>query len=131
MTALPLLVAIMGPTGSGKSDLAIHLAQSLDGEVISCDSLQIFKFFDVGTAKLPEKAWLGVPHHLIDWADPKQTVTAGDFSRVSREIANQIAARGKVPIVAGGTGFYLRAMLDGLSPAPPRDEDLRARLTRT
>ena len=130
MTPPPLLVAVVGPTGSGKSSLAIHLAHHLDGEVINCDSLQIFKYFDIGTAKLPEADWQGIPHHFISTAEPGDIITAGDFSRQARQAAHEIAARGKVPIVAGGTGFYLRAMLDGLSPAPQRDNHLRATLTQ-
>jgi tRNA dimethylallyltransferase len=130
MTLPPLLVAVVGPTGSGKSSLAIHLAHHLDGEVINCDSLQIFKYFDIGTAKLPEPDWQGIPHHLLSTADPGDVITAGDFSRQARQAAHQIAARGKVPIVTGGTGFYLRAMLDGLSPAPQRDNDLRTTLAQ-
>ena len=129
MTALPLLAAVAGPTGSGKSELAIHLAHHLDGEVINCDSLQLFKFFDVGTAKLRSAEWQGVPHHLIDYTTPDHTVSAGEYSRVARAIATEIAGRRRTPVVAGGTGFYLRALLEGLSPAPERDVRLRARLT--
>ena len=122
------LVAIVGPTGSGKSRLAIHLAQLFDGEILNCDSVQVYRRFDIGTAKTPERERCGIPHHLIDCLNPEEIFTAGDFSRSGRPILNQIALRGRMPIVAGGTGLYLRALLDGLAPAPRRDANLRERL---
>ncbi len=128
MTDVSLLIAVTGPTGSGKSELALYLCRQLGGEVINCDSLQVYRHFNLGTAKLPVEERQGVPHHLIDLLPPDATFTAGDFARLARPIAREIAARGKTPVVAGGTGFYLRAMLDGLSPGPRRDTALRERL---
>lgn len=124
----PALVAIAGPTGSGKSNLALRLAHSFGGEIVNCDSVQIYRHFDIGAAKLAEKERCGIPHHLIDIANPDETFTAGDFARVARPVLNDIAGRGNLPIITGGTGFYLRALIDGLSPGPGRDEALRARL---
>jgi tRNA dimethylallyltransferase len=97
---------------------------------VNCDSVQIYRFFNVGTAKLPVTQRRGIPHHLIDAANPDEVFTAGDFARVGRPILRNIADRGRLPIVAGGTGFYLRALLDGLAPGPQRDERLRPRLRR-
>jgi tRNA dimethylallyltransferase len=122
------LVAIAGPTGSGKSELAMQLARRFDGEVVNCDSVQIYRFFDIGTAKLAEKDRRGIPHHLIDIANPDEIFTAGDFARVGRPVLREISSRGHVPVVTGGTGFYLRALIDGLAPGPLRNENLRARL---
>ena len=122
------LVAVAGPTGSGKSDLAILIADTFDGEIVNCDSLQVYRHFDIGTAKLPLAERHGIPHHLIDILDPDQLFTAGEFARVARETIADISARGHLPIVAGGTGFYLRALIDGLFAGPARDQPLRDRL---
>lgn len=122
------MVAIAGPTGSGKSELALQIAEQCNGEIINCDSLQVFRHFNIGTAKLPECERRGIPHHLIDIVDPDQVFTAGDFARLACEVIAQITARGKLPVLAGGTGFYLRALLDGLFEGPPRDQALRDRL---
>jgi tRNA dimethylallyltransferase len=122
------LVAVIGPTGSGKSDLALSLAEAFHGEVVNCDSLQVFRHFDIGTAKLPASARRGISHHLIDIVDPDALFTAGEFARLARETIAEISGRGHLPIVAGGTGFYLRALVDGLFPGPARNEDLRQRL---
>jgi tRNA dimethylallyltransferase len=127
MIALPI---VLGPTASGKSDLAIQIALALGGEIVNCDSMQIYKGFDIGTAKVVEAARQGVPHHLIDVANPNQVFTAGDYARRAREVLREIAARGRGAVVAGGTGFYLRALLEGLFPGPARDPDIRARLER-
>lgn len=135
------LVVICGPTGSGKSGLAVEVAlkhaAALDcavtrkcaAEVINCDSLQVYRQFDIGTAKLPESQRHGIPHHLIDVADPAKGFTAGDFATMARQVLTGITGRGALPIVVGGTGFYLRAMIDGLSPGPLRNEELRLRLS--
>lgn len=112
--------------------MALRLAQELPGEIVGCDSLQIYRGFDLGTAKVPVSGRAGVPHHLIDIASPGEVFTAGDYARRAREAIAGIAARDRVPVVAGGTGFYLRALLDGLSPGPPRNAAVRERLeTRT
>jgi tRNA dimethylallyltransferase len=126
---IPLPI-VLGPTGSGKSELAIQIALALGGEIVNCDSLQIYRRFDIGTAKVPEAARRGVPHHLIDLIDPGQLFTAGDYARQARAVLPDIVARGRVPIVVGGTGFYLRALLDGLSHGPIRNPALRQRLER-
>jgi len=119
---------VTGPTGSGKSDLALYLAETFHGEVINCDSLQVFRHFDIGTAKLPLAERRGIPHHLIDIVDPDALFTAGEFARMARATILAISGRGHLPIVAGGTGFYLRALVDGLFPGPARDPELRQRL---
>ncbi|MSV28104.1 MAG: tRNA (adenosine(37)-N6)-dimethylallyltransferase MiaA [Bryobacterales bacterium] len=122
------LIAITGPTGSGKSAIALQICTSFGGEVVNCDSLQIYRHFDVGTAKLPLDAREGIPHHLIDILDPDQLFTAGEYSRSARTVVTEIRDRGRVPVVAGGTGFYLRALLDGLFSGPAGDGSLRERL---
>jgi len=124
----PKVIAILGPTGSGKSDLALRVAAEFSGEVVNCDSLQIYRYFDVGTAKLPADQRRGIPHHLIDILDPDQLFTAGEYARMARGVLAEISTRGRLPVVAGGTGFYLRALLDGLFPGPERDQVLRDRL---
>jgi tRNA dimethylallyltransferase len=123
------LVAVLGPTGSGKSDLALEIALQFGGEIVNCDSLQVYRHFNVGTAKLPFAARRGIAHHLIDIADPGELFTAGEYARRARPILADISARARLPVVAGGTGFYLRALLDGLFPGPSRDQNLRDRLT--
>jgi len=119
-----LLVAIVGPTGSGKSDLSLRLCEEFGGEVVNCDSLQIYRHFDIGTAKLAEAERRGIPHHLLDIINPDEIFTAGEFAARARPVLARIT----VPVVVGGTGFYLRALLDGLFPAPARDQALRERL---
>jgi tRNA dimethylallyltransferase len=126
----PLLVVIVGPTGSGKSDLALHLAGVLDGEIVNCDSMQIYRGFDIGTAKPTAADRAQVPHHLFDIAGPEDTFTAGEYANLARDVVTGIARRGRLPIVVGGTGFYLRALLDGLFTGPGRDPALRARLEK-
>jgi tRNA dimethylallyltransferase len=122
------LVAVVGPTGSGKSDLALWIAGRFHGEIVNCDSLQVYRHFDIGTAKLPLAERRGIPHHLIDILDPDELFTAGEYARVAREVIAGISARSLLPILAGGTGFYLRALLDGLFEGPARDQQLRDRL---
>jgi tRNA dimethylallyltransferase len=125
MIALPI---VLGPTASGKSDLAIHIALATGGEIVNCDSLQIYRGFDIGTAKVPPSERRGVVHHLIDLVDPDQIFTAGEYARTARDVLQQIAERDHTAVVVGGTGFYLRALLEGLSPGPPREETIRTRL---
>ena len=122
------LIALCGPTASGKTALALTLAEQFSGEIVSCDSVAVYRGMEIGTAKptLAERA--RVPHHLIDIFTPDQPCTAGQYSRLAREAIAGITQRGRVPIVVGGTGLYLRALLDGLFHAPPRDEALRKRL---
>jgi tRNA dimethylallyltransferase len=122
------LIVIAGPTASGKTALALELAEHFAGEIVSCDSVAVYRGMEIGTAKptLDERG--RVPHHLIDILTPDEPCTAGDYSRLAREAIAGITERGRLPIVAGGTGLYLRALLDGLFPAPQRDEPLRTKL---
>lgn len=124
------LIVVAGPTGSGKSSLALDIAVQFNGEIISCDSVQVYRGFDIGAAKLPLVQRRGIKHHLLDCTGPDVEFTAGDYMRHARAALHDVASRGKVPVVCGGTGFYLRALLWGLSPAPLRDTDLRLRLTK-
>lgn len=125
---LPLLLVIAGPTGSGKTALSLHVAERLRGEIVSCDSVAVYRELEVGTAKPSPEERRSVPHHLIDIVPPTGLVTAGDYSRLARKAIAEISARGSLPIVVGGTGLYLRALLEGLFAGPPRSEELRARL---
>jgi tRNA dimethylallyltransferase len=122
-------VAIVGPTGARKSYLALSIAEQFSGEIVNCDSLQLYRGFDIGTAKLPRSARRGIPHHLFDVLEPNQGYSAGDYARDARRVIADISSRGRLPVVAGGTGFYLRALLHGLPALPQRDESLRARLS--
>lgn len=124
------VVCIVGPTGSGKSRLALDLACQLNGEVVNCDSLQVYRGFDIGTAKPSRHDQDSVPHHLIDIAEPDEEFSAGEFARRARKLIPAIVERGKLPVVAGGTGFYLKALIDGLVEGPQRDEEVRGRLLR-
>jgi tRNA dimethylallyltransferase len=126
--SLPLLVVILGPTASGKSALALDIAGRVNGEIISCDSVAVYREFEIGTAKPSPAERAVVPHHMIDIAGPTERVTAGDYSRQARQALHDITARGRLAVVAGGSGLYLRALLEGLFPGPPRSDDLRARL---
>ncbi len=127
---LPPLLTVLGPTGSGKSHLALALARHFDGEIINCDSLQVFRGFDIGTAKLPLTDRLSPLHHLFDICSAEESFTAADFARQVKALLPAITARGRLPILCGGTGFYLRALLRGLSPGPATDPPLRARLEK-
>lgn len=124
------LVLVLGPTGSGKSGLAIQLALAFSGEVVNCDSQQVYRLLSIGTAKVPLDERRGVPHHLIDVADPNEVFSAGEYARRAREVLEDIRERGRLPIVCGGTGFYVRGLLDGLFASPPRDEALRIELDK-
>jgi tRNA dimethylallyltransferase len=125
---LPLLVAILGPTASGKTALSLHVAERLQGEIVSCDSVAVYRELEIGTAKPSREERRRVPHHLIDIAGPEELVTAGDYSRLARQAIAEITTREHLPIVVGGSGLYLRALLEGLFPGPPRSEELRLRL---
>jgi tRNA dimethylallyltransferase len=124
----PLLVAIVGPTASGKTALSLALAERFSGEIVNCDSVAIYKEFEIGTAKPSSEERARAPHHLLDIVEPTGVFTAGDYSRIAREKLKEISSRGKLPIVVGGTGLYLRALLEGLFSGPQRSEELRERL---
>ena len=124
----PLLVAVVGPTASGKSSLGVHLAKQFSGEIVSCDSVAVYREFEIGTAKPSREERARVRHYLIDVADPREAFTAGEYARRARQVVAQIAGQGRLPIVVGGTGLYVRALLDGLFPGPQRSDELRERL---
>jgi tRNA dimethylallyltransferase len=124
----PLLVVVLGPTASGKTALSLSLAERFDGEIVNCDSVAMYREFDIGTAKPTAAERARAPHHLLDCVAPTCHVTAGEYARQARQVLEEIKARGHMPIVVGGTGFYLRALLEGLSPGPQRSEELRQRL---
>jgi tRNA dimethylallyltransferase len=124
----PLAVLILGPTGSGKTALSLTLAERFEGEIVSCDSVAVYRGMDLGTAKPSREERARVPHHLIDVADPDEPFTAGAYSRAARAVLGEIAARLHLPIVTGGTGLYLRALTEGLFAGPERHEPLRDRL---
>jgi tRNA dimethylallyltransferase len=128
MSAPARLAVILGPTASGKSALAIALAEKLGGEVVVCDSTQVYRRFDIGTAKVLRAEQKGIPHWMMDLVEPHEVFTAGDYRRRAEEVLRDIHARGRLPIVTAGTGLYLRALLEGLADAPTRSEELRARL---
>jgi len=122
------LVAILGPTASGKSGLALAVAFRLGGEIVNFDSIQVYRHFRIGAAKLAESERRGIPHHLIDIVEPDQDFTAGEFARRAAAAVRDIRDRGRLPVLVGGTGFYLRALVDGLFAEPARQEALRRRL---
>jgi tRNA dimethylallyltransferase len=122
------LVVVAGPTASGKTALALHLAEALGGEIVSCDSVAVYRLMDIGSAKPTPEERVRIPHYCLDLFWPNEPCTAGDYARHARAAIADIRDRGKLPIVAGGTGLYLRSLLEGLAPAPPRDEALRDRL---
>jgi tRNA dimethylallyltransferase len=128
--AEPLLVVILGPTGSGKTALSVALGCRFDGEIVSCDSVAVYRGLEIGSAKPSAEQRKLVPHHLVDVVAPDAFYTAGDYARDARASIAAIAGRGKLPIVTGGTGLYLRALLQGLFPGPPRSAELRERLLR-
>jgi len=119
---------MVGPTGSGKTALSLTLAQHLGGEIVNCDSVALYRGLEIGTAKPGAKERAGAPHHLLDILDPTAIFTAGEYAQAARRVVAEIAARGHLPIVAGGSGLYLRALLEGLFAGPKRSEELRERL---
>jgi tRNA dimethylallyltransferase len=125
-----VVLAVLGPTASGKTALALSLAECYGGEIINCDSTAVYRGFDIGTDKPPVNERRGIPHHLIDIADPTEVYTAAQFALDAAAAIRDIHARGKLPILAGGTGFYYRALTRGLFPGPGADDELRARLDR-
>ena len=126
----PLVVAILGPTATGKSALALAVAARHAGEIINCDSTAVYRGFDIGTDKLPMAGRRGIPHHLIDIAEPTEEYTAADYARDAAAAIRDIHARGHLPMIVGGTGFYFRVLTRGLFPGPGRDAALRRRLER-
>jgi tRNA dimethylallyltransferase len=124
------LAVIAGPTGSGKSELALRLAQACGGEIVNYDSMQIYRGFDIGTAKPPAAERHAVPHHLFDILDATGEFNAADYARIARPLCDEIESRGRLPILTGGTFFYLRALLSGLPEMPGRSEEIRVRLRR-
>src|SRR3989442_1186594 len=122
------LIVIVGPTASGKSALGVHLAERLRGEVVACDSTQVYRHFDIGTAKPTWEEQRGIPHHLMDLVEPQELFTAGEYRLRALEILEVLRQRNSLPIVTAGTGLYLRALLEGLADAPTRSEELRTRL---
>jgi tRNA dimethylallyltransferase len=128
VTGRPFLLAVVGPTATGKSALGISLAKGFRGEIVSCDSTAVYRGFDIGTDKVPIDQRQGVPHHLVDVADPLDEYSAARYAREAAAAVRAITARGRLPILVGGTGLYYRALTRGLFPGPGRDAALRARL---
>ncbi len=126
----PRLLAIVGPTATGKSALGIAIAERVGGEVVACDSTAVYRGFDIGTDKVPAAEQRGIPHHMVDVADPSEEYSAARYARDAAAVVRGITARGRLPIVVGGTGFYYRALTRGLFDGPSRDEPLRRRLER-
>jgi len=127
----PLAVLLLGPTGSGKTALSLALAEQFNGEIVSCDSVAVYRGMDLGSAKPSREERARAPHHLIDVADPDKPFTAGEYSRQARTTLHDITKRGRLPIVTGGTGLYLRTLTEGLFAGPEWQEDLRERLLRS
>ena len=123
-----LLTVVLGPTASGKTALALAIARRFGGEIVNCDSVAMYREFDIGTAKPTAAERAEIPHHLVDCVDPTASVTAGEYARQARSVVREIEQRHHLPIVSGGTGLYLRALLEGLFPGPQRSEELRAKL---
>ena len=124
----PVVAAILGPTATGKSALALAIAERYGGEIINCDSTAVYRGFDIGTDKIAPADRRGIPHHLIDIVEPIDDYTAAQYARDAAGVVRDVHARGPLPIVAGGTGLYYRALTRGLFPGPGRDAALRQRL---
>lgn len=124
----PPLIAVLGPTASGKSNLALRLARRFRGEIVGCDSVQVYRFLDIGSSKVLKRDQAGIPHHLIDFLNPDEEFTAGQYMALGRAVLSEIGQRGTLPLVVGGTGLYLRALLNGIFDGPSRCESLRGRL---
>jgi tRNA dimethylallyltransferase len=128
MSKLNPAIVILGPTASGKSRLGIDLALQYQGEIVSCDALQVYKDMNIGTAKIPFAERAGIPHFMLDIQDPAEEFSAGNYQQQARNIIQEISVRGNLPFVVGGTGFYLRALIEGLFEGPARNEMLRRRM---
>jgi tRNA dimethylallyltransferase len=126
----PRLLAIVGPTATGKSALGIAMAERFGGEIVSCDSTAVYRGFDIGTDKVPLSEQRGIPHHMVDVVDPTEEYSAARYAREAAAVIRAITSRGKLPILAGGTGLYYRALTRGMFEGPGRDEPLRRRLER-
>jgi tRNA dimethylallyltransferase len=124
----PLVVVVLGPTASGKTALSLAIARRFPSEIVNCDSVAMYREFEIGTAKPSAAERAEIPHHLVDCVDPLDDVSAGEFARLGRQVLGEIEKRGRLPIVSGGTGLYLRALVEGLFPGPQRSEELRDRL---
>jgi tRNA dimethylallyltransferase len=125
------LLAVLGPTATGKSSLALVIAERLGGEIINCDSTAVYRGFDIGTDKVPLSEQRGIPHHLIDIVEPTAEYTAADYARDAARVVREVHARGAIPILVGGTGFYFRALTRGLFPGPGKSDAIREKLRRT
>ncbi len=128
--ASPRLLAVLGPTATGKSALGVALASRFGGEIVACDSTAVYRGFDIGTDKVPPAEQRGIPHHMVNVADPLEQYSAARYAREAEAAVRDISARGRLPILVGGTGFYYRALTRGLFPGPGRDSRMRARLVR-
>lgn len=128
--ASPRLLAVLGPTATGKSALGVALASRFGGEIVACDSTAVYRGFDIGTDKVPPAEQRGIPHHMVNVADPLEEYSAARYAREAEAAVRDISARGRLPILVGGTGFYYRALTRGLFPGPGRDSRMRARLVR-
>ncbi len=126
----PLLVVVLGPTASGKTALSLALAEKFDAEIVNCDSVAMYREFEIGTAKPTAAERARAPHHLLDCVEPSEPMTAGEYARRARQVLEEVKTRRNMPIVVGGTGLYLRALLEGLFPGPERSDELRARLRK-
>ena len=124
----PLLVVVLGPTASGKTALSLAIARRFPSEIVNCDSVAMYREFEIGTAKPSAAERAEIPHHLVDCVNPLADVSAGEYTRLGRQVLGEIEKRGRLPIVSGGTGLYLRALVEGLFPGPQRSEELRDRL---
>ena len=124
----PLVVVALGPTASGKTALSLAVARQFPSEIVNCDSVAMVREFEIGTAKPTGAERAEAPHHLLDCVDPRDYMTAGEYARQARQVLTEIKQRGRLPVVTGGTGLYLRALLEGLFPGPQRSDELRERL---